>query len=258
MFLQIVALLIALAVSLAFLRRALPLALSNPCGFPTIRWRAPEIAATAGIVAFFLWSALSTIGQPPGKISIHSLGLSIFVYAAIVLLLVGILVFRSVPLRSAFGLGVGGWGPAVVGGWLLMCLPFVHLAQMLSYAISGAAQAPQDIVEFLIHSGDWPARSLVIVLAVVVAPVTEELIFRGCLYGILRGACGRTVGILISALLFAAIHGHVPSLGGLFLLAVGLALVYERCGSLWAPISMHAAFNAITIAAVILWPDLLK
>jgi membrane protease YdiL (CAAX protease family) len=43
---------------------------------------------------------------------------------------------------------------------------------------------------------------------------------------------------------------------GLLILAVILCLLYERTGSLWAPITMHALFNAATIATLILWPEL--
>jgi membrane protease YdiL (CAAX protease family) len=62
----------------------------------------------------------------------------------------------------------------------------------------------------------------------------------------------------VSALVFALIHGHVPSIPGLVILAVALALLYEQTGSLWAPISMHAAFNAASIFGTIMWPDAMK
>jgi membrane protease YdiL (CAAX protease family) len=45
---------------------------------------------------------------------------------------------------------------------------------------------------------------------------------------------------------------------GLGLLAVILCLLYERTGSLWATITMHATFNALTILALILWPEMAR
>jgi membrane protease YdiL (CAAX protease family) len=42
------------------------------------------------------------------------------------------------------------------------------------------------------------------------------------------------------------------------LLAVILCLLYERTGSLWATITMHATFNALTILALILWPEMAR
>jgi membrane protease YdiL (CAAX protease family) len=256
--LQISLLLVGALVASWFLWRAVPLALTNPCGFPLARWGWPEGVFTGGLVAFFLAMAAASAGRAPGKIDMGSVGTSVALYGALVLLVVGFLVFRGFNIRETFGLGVGGWTWRVVAGWLLMLLPLVYFVQSLSYGAGGPDQGPQPIVDFLMKSSGWQARAAVCVVAVIVAPVTEELIFRGCLYGMLRSFAGRVPAIAISAILFALIHGHVPSLPGLIVLAAGLALVYERCGSLWAPISMHAGFNALTIVAAIFWPEFAK
>ncbi|MEI6492315.1 MAG: CPBP family intramembrane glutamic endopeptidase [Verrucomicrobiota bacterium] len=256
--LQISLLLVAAVISLAILRRAVPLALSNPNGFPEARWAWPEMTFTAGLVLFFLAMAAASAGRPAGRIDMGSLGTSLVLYVALVLLVVGFLMFRNFDLRETFGLDVRGWSWRVIAGWLVMFLPIVYFVQSLTYTFSAPDQAPQAIVDFLLKSSGWQARAAVFGIAVIAAPVTEELIFRGCLYGVLRKSCGRMMAIAISSVLFALIHGHLPSLPGLIVLAVGLALVYERCGSLWAPVSMHAAFNALTIVAAIFWPDLAK
>ena len=95
-------------------------------------------------------------------------------------------------------------------------------------------------------------------MAVIVAPVAEEIIFRGYFYGVIRRFGGRIPALLTSSLLFAAIHVHLPSIPGLFILAMILCFLYERTASLWAPIALHAAFNATTIVFLILWPELAK
>lgn len=256
--LQIPLLLIASILSLAFLRRAVPFALTNPCGFPAARWELPEKIFTSGLVLIFLALAVVSAGQKSGKIDMGSLGASLVLYVALVLLVIGFLVFRDHDIRATFGLGVRGWNWRTITGWLLMFLPLVYFVQSLSYAFSSPDQGPQAIVEFLLKSSGWQARAAVFGIAVIAAPVTEELIFRGCLYGVLRKSSGRWPAIVVSSIVFALIHGHLPALPGLFLLAVGLALVYERCGSLWAPIAMHAAFNGLTIVAAIFLPDLAK
>ncbi len=207
---------------------------------------------------FFLAMALASAGQKSGKIDMGSLGASLVLYVALVLLVIGFLVFRNFNILKTFGLGVRGWSWRTIAGWLLMCIPLVYLVQSLSYALSSPDQSPQAIVEFLLKSSGWQARAAVFGIAVIAAPVTEELIFRGCLYGVLRKSNGRWPALVISSIVFALIHGHLPSLPGLVILAAGLALVYERCGSLWAPISMHAAFNGLTILAAIFLPDFAK
>lgn len=255
---QVTLLLIASAISGVFLWRAVPRALSNPCGFPEARWNWPELLLTGGVVMFFLAMAAASIGRAPGKVDLGGVVTSLVVYLALILLVSGFLIFRNFDLREAFGLHVRGWNLGVVMGWLAMLLPPVYLVQSLSYASAGPEQSPQAIVDFLLQNSSWQARAAVFGVAVFAAPVTEELIFRGCLYGILRKSAGRMTALVLSSVLFALIHGHIPSLPGLLVLAAGLALVYERCGSLWAPISMHATFNAITIVCAIFWPDLAK
>jgi membrane protease YdiL (CAAX protease family) len=87
------------------------------------------------------------------------------------------------------------------------------------------------------------------------APLAEETIFRGFMFGTIRQYWGRWPALIISASVFALIHGHIPALPGLFILAIFLSLVYERTGSLWAPIMLHAIFNAVTVVGTIFFPS---
>ena len=61
---------------------------------------------------------------------------------------------------------------------------------------------------------------------------------------------GRVVGIVVSALLFAAVHAHLPSFAPLFVLGACFAIAYEWSGSILVPMTMHACFNAITLTAL--------
>jgi len=255
---QILALLPVAFVSVVFLYREIPRALSNPCGFPPARWGWPEKLLTGGIVLFFLLMAFAAAGRPEGKVDMGALGASLLLYLAVIPLILGLLVFRNFNLRETFGLDVRGWNGRTIAAWLLMFLPLVYLVQSLAYMFADPNQSPQAIVDFLLENNTWQARTAVFGIAVIAAPLTEELIFRGCLYGIVRQSYGRMAALLVSSALFALIHGHMPSLPGLAVFAAGLALVYERCGSLWAPILMHAGFNSLTIVAAIFWPDLAK
>ena len=83
--------------------------------------------------------------------------------------------------------------------------------------------------------------------AVLFAPVQEELIFRGYLYGLARRHLGVGAGLVVSSALFAGIHLHLPSFAGLFMLAVCLALAYEWTGSILVPMAMHALFNLLSV-----------
>lgn len=111
-----------------------------------------------------------------------------------------------------------------------------------------------DALQLLIDEPWGPVRVLFIVSAVVFAPVVEEIVFRGLLQtSIAEGVLGgrRWLGIVITSVLFAAVHIDVSAIEAmpvLAVLSVGLGYVYERTGRLWAPIVMHAAFNGVQVA----------
>ena len=90
-------------------------------------------------------------------------------------------------------------------------------------------------------------KLLFAVSAVLVAPVCEEFLFRGLVYGVLKRYGERIFANVASSLFFAVIHGHVPAVLPLCLLAVALCLAYEMTGCLWVPVVMHAIFNALNL-----------
>jgi membrane protease YdiL (CAAX protease family) len=94
------------------------------------------------------------------------------------------------------------------------------------------------------------------VLAIVIAPFAEEFIFRFFLYGVLKRYFGRGIGLILNALLFGAVHVHLPSLGPLFVLGSCFTLAYEWTGSILVSMTMHALFNFISLSALA-FPDLL-
>ncbi|MEK7953608.1 CPBP family intramembrane glutamic endopeptidase [Luteolibacter soli] len=94
--------------------------------------------------------------------------------------------------------------------------------------------------------------TLMAVTAAFVAPMAEEIVFRGYLYPAAKRFCGPAGGIVFSSLVFAAAHGHVVALLPLFVLAVILCLLYEFTGSILACMSVHFLFNAATVAIQLL------
>lgn len=88
-----------------------------------------------------------------------------------------------------------------------------------------------------------------VLLYVVLAPVAEELLFRGVLFGSLRGRIGPWPAALLSGAIFGSIHlggGQDPFIPVLAGLGVVLALAYHYSGALYAAVAIHAANNAIS------------
>lgn len=103
----------------------------------------------------------------------------------------------------------------------------------------------------------WIALICAVLSASVIAPVVEELFFRGMLYGWLRsrlGGVGGIVGIAgavaLDGIIFAAVHGIGLILASIFIVGITLAVVYERTKSTLVTITLHALFNSVTVAVV--------
>ena len=88
--------------------------------------------------------------------------------------------------------------------------------------------------------------------------ILEEFLFRGVLQNFLKKYFKRDVSIIITSLVFAFFHyspsqklSNISIIGSLFVLACFLSFLYERQKSLFAPIFLHATFNAISIINLI-------
>ncbi len=106
----------------------------------------------------------------------------------------------------------------------------------------------QDAVKLLREGNDALTVSLMAFSAAIVAPIAEEVIFRGYLYPVAKHFAGRSTAIIATSLIFAAGHGNVPLMLPLFLLGILMACAYEWTGSLWAAISIHFFFNTATVS----------
>jgi len=113
----------------------------------------------------------------------------------------------------------------------------------------------QPIVDAL-RTCDTGTRLRIIVSAVLIAPIAEECCFRGFLYSILRRWSGFFAAMLSSSLLFGAIHTSLMQFLPLTVFAMVQCWVYERTRTLWIPILTHCVFNAISVTALLLLPEL--
>lgn len=102
---------------------------------------------------------------------------------------------------------------------------------------------------------------LVVIIAVVGAPITEEVVFRGVLFRSFAGRTGLHVAAVLSAAVFAVIHFEVLfsqplALGGLFVIGLALAYAFHYTGSLVVPIVGHAVFNGISVSLALLFESM--
>lgn len=162
-------------------------------------------------------------------------------------------------LRKAMGWHRGeslhveaGWSlVGYVAGMPIIALGFLGTLLLASFANT---QATHPAVESL-GAGGLGAVLMILLLAVVWAPVVEESLFRGALYHHLRSAWGPVASALCTGLLFAVVHPQgwtaVPALTAV---GVVLAMIREWRGSLVGPICVHAFHNlmVLTLAFMLL------
>jgi len=128
----------------------------------------------------------------------------------------------------------------------------LHLVQQLGIDIELPLQQPI----LLFQSIDSPVEfGLLFVLAVIVAPVAEEFVFRAGVYRFLKGKMRVPLAMLISGLLFGLIHFNIQSFAGLVVVGIALSYVYESTKNIKVPIIFHALFNLNSIIWILLLPD---
>lgn len=111
---------------------------------------------------------------------------------------------------------------------------------------------PQEAVTLVRETSDVGLLVAMAVTAIIFAPITEELIFRGYLYPVVKRFTDRWFASIFSGVLFGVIHFNVMALPMLALMGIILAVIYEKSGSLWVPIGCHAAFNATSVGLMLI------
>lgn len=156
-----------------------------------------------------------------------------------------------------------GWGKLDARSaalWAAVAAIVWVLVRVVIAAIVHFTGAGKTSLDVLIETSPQ-ARIVIAMLAVLTAPIVEELVYRGVLYPALRGALGVRRAILIVAGLFAAVHfqqyAENPGLiVGVTLLSVILTIVRERTNSLAPCFVIHIVFNLITAMLFLLYPNL--
>lgn len=166
--------------------------------------------------------------------------------------LAGFLRLRRFDLNALGGFSKTGFGrSAITGGLLLLAAyPLIFLAEYLTQRMAKGNLEQQEIIEVFNASSTIGQRMMIILLAITIAPLTEEFFFRFFLYGVLKRYFGRSVGVFTNAFLFAAVHAHLPSFAPLFVLGACLTIAYEWSGSILVSMTMHALFNTLALTAL--------
>lgn len=215
-----------------------------------------DLGVASLLGTWLIWVIVTSFGKEE-EINLTLIVLNSLLYFCLVGGITGLLYFRHLKPATLFGLCPPHFRNIIKLAllYLLAVYPLLILSQSAIQPFVPNENDVQSLVLYFLKNPGWKERCSIIAMATLVAPIAEEFIFRGYLYGVMRHFLGRIPGIVISSILFAAMHLHLPSMPGLTVLAVTLCLLYERTGSLWSNIIVHATFNTISIVMLLIFKD---
>jgi membrane protease YdiL (CAAX protease family) len=152
-------------------------------------------------------------------------------------------------------LGLNTWRREYLrdGLWAyLSLLPLLALVGALLGLFRKTLLPEQEIYNLLMGLTSLPVSLLFLIIVGLVAPLLEEIIFRGFLFGTMRNSFGPWRSMVYSSLLFAALHQSLVAFLPIFCLAMVLAYLYEKTGSLWPSIILHMVNNTFATLFAIL------
>tara|TARA_B100000965_G_scaffold86989_1_gene70498 strand:- start:2564 stop:3910 length:1347 start_codon:yes stop_codon:yes gene_type:complete len=155
----------------------------------------------------------------------------------------GWLQWKIKPIKEGILKSISGW---------LMIMPLVLLVGWIMNEIIGDQGGSNPLLDLVLSSDEFIPLFFLLITTVFLAPVFEELVFRGVLLPVLVSKVGKISGVLLSALIFALAHLSVGELPPLFVLGVGLGLMRLSSGRLFPCALMHSLWNGVTFASLLL------
>ena len=155
-------------------------------------------------------------------------------------------------IREGLGrLGLRRFAPSAFGWMVAMMIAYYIAAGLFSSFVLEPEQ--EDIGGELGACGSSLGAILVPVLLItVLAPISEELFFRGFLFGGLRSRLSLWPAVIVGGFLFGIVHAPtgITTVIPLGVLGGGLCWLYDRTGSLWPPMLAHAINNSLALALI--------
>ena len=243
----------------AYLRYFQRLAIQGPQTRPDLLGLPEMLAGTLIMALLGVTIIARSFGAPtaPPNLPLDRLLLDNMANMALpALAIIVLLLARGGSLGSVFGIRKVGLFRAIAVAFLLaiLAIPLTYGAKAITVFLTGSQEAPQVLVQKFssaVTGGDARLIGLIAVSACVIAPITEEVLFRGTFYPMLARGFGRGPAAFACALLFGLVHDTITDVPGLTVLALCFTLAYEVTGSLLVPIFMHATFNGLSL--LVMW-----
>ncbi len=151
--------------------------------------------------------------------------------------------FNFSPINVSIFQGIKGF---------LMITPCVLVVSLIMNLLIENQNGSNPLLEIVLNNNNYFAFILLFLTTTFLAPLFEEVIFRGVLLPILSREFGIILGITVSAFIFALAHLSISEMLPLFTLGVGLAITRLISGRLSSSVVMHSLWNGMTFLNLIL------
>lgn len=158
---------------------------------------------------------------------------------------------------AALGMSLSDWKRNLFLGLsrYAVILPIILVAGFLvELATKNAGVTPehQAVVQRFLEERSYLGILAIIAFGALIGPVTEEVLFRGFLQPALKEVMGGMKAILLTSFFFALVHFNLYIFIQIFILGLLLGYLYEKTGTLVAPLSVHILHNSVSLC-VLLW-----
>src|SRR5512147_3243655 len=187
----------------------------------------------------FLISMLGQRGQ------LAQSGLLVIVQLTFLLPVVIIFAYRKISWK-AIGFGKFDWRTLGLGCGLLIAsygIILIHNLILFGLGIRTQGEEIQQLLEML-KSPVW-----FFIVGAILAPLVEEIFFRGFLFQGFRARYGWVTGMLLSSAIFGLAHLDPVALIPTFILGCVLAYLYQRSNSIWPSVTMHVLVNTVGLVS---------
>jgi len=145
--------------------------------------------------------------------------------------------FNFFPIKDAIIQGIKGW---------LTIVPFVLVISLVMNSLIDNQNGSNPLLEIVLNNRNYLSFIILFVTTTLLAPLFEEIIFRGILLPTLSRDFGIILGIIVSAFIFALAHLSLAEMPPLFVLGIGLGITRIASGSLFSSVIMHSLWNGLT------------
>jgi uncharacterized protein len=202
------------------------------------------VPAVLGGIAFVI------AGDPEDDVALIA-AQAVFAVGLVVVPVVMLRLLRLTPVADRLGVRRFRFWSGI--GWMFAAYG-IFFAFAVVYGLLVPTETEQQVLQDIAAEKDTAILIAQGILVIAFAPISEEVFFRGFVFGGLRGRMGFWPAAIASGVFFGLIHllgGSWEVIPPLAAFGVLLAWLYEKTGSIWPSVLMHALQNAIAFAVTV-------